>query len=36
MLNQVVNEIYKRNLSTLLVEGGSSLHQSFIEVQFMG
>ncbi|NLI64477.1 MAG: bifunctional diaminohydroxyphosphoribosylaminopyrimidine deaminase/5-amino-6-(5-phosphoribosylamino)uracil reductase RibD [Bacteroidales bacterium] len=31
MLNQIVNEIYKRNLSTLLVEGGSSLHQSFIE-----
>ena len=31
ILNQIVKELHKRNYSTLLVEGGSSLHQSFIE-----
>ncbi len=31
ILHQITKELYKRDLTTLLVEGGSSLHQSFID-----
>jgi len=31
VLNQLLRDLYERNLQTLLVEGGTTLHQSFLE-----